>query len=100
MVNIAATADSDSIVGTLHIAAPPQRVFRALTDPTELMRWWTGDEEYRCLKWECDLRVGGRWVTEWTHPSRGELHLGGEYSEVDPPRLLAYTWEPSWGDRS
>jgi len=32
--------DQDSIVTEIEIAAPPERVFEALTDPAQLMLWW------------------------------------------------------------
>ena len=37
------TTGLDTIVTEIEVAAPPQRVFKALTDPKQLMRWW-GEE--------------------------------------------------------
>jgi uncharacterized protein YndB with AHSA1/START domain len=37
------TSDQDAIVSDVHIAAPPERVFQALIDPQQLMRWWTSE---------------------------------------------------------
>ena len=34
------TPDQDAIVTEIEIAAPPERVFQALTDPAQLMLWW------------------------------------------------------------
>jgi uncharacterized protein YndB with AHSA1/START domain len=31
------------IVHELEIAAPPDRVYRAVTDPADLLRWWAAD---------------------------------------------------------
>jgi uncharacterized protein YndB with AHSA1/START domain len=74
-------------------AAPPA-VWRALTDPHELARWW-GPAGFTSPSIELDLRVGGRYRIEMK-PSDGEaFFLQGEFRQVDRPRMLAYTfrWE-------
>jgi uncharacterized protein YndB with AHSA1/START domain len=74
--------------------APPSLVFRALTDPSELARWW-GPHGFTIPGLELDLRVGGRYRIAM-QPPEGELfYLQGEFREIDPPRRLAYTfrWE-------
>ena len=43
----AISPNEDMIVVEIEIAAPPERVFRALTDPRQLLLWWTG-----CNHWE------------------------------------------------
>ena len=43
---------------SVEIAAPPEAVFRALTDPTELPRWWGSADAYRTNDWKVDLRPG------------------------------------------
>ena len=59
-----ADAGSGIILATAEIAAPPERVFRALTTPDEIVRWWGSDEVYHTTGWTADLRVGGRWRAE------------------------------------
>ncbi len=34
------TPDLDAIIGEVFIAAPPARVFQAITDPEQVPRWW------------------------------------------------------------
>jgi uncharacterized protein YndB with AHSA1/START domain len=36
MATIFVTPDQDAICSEIHIAAPPERIFQALTDPTQL----------------------------------------------------------------
>ena len=75
--------------------APPESVWKALTDPDELSKWW-GPEGFTSPSIEQDLRVGGRYRIGM-QPPEGELfHLSGEFRELDPPARLAYTfvWEP------
>ena len=83
----------DAIVMEIEITASPERLFRALTDPEQLVAWWGADG--RTVSWELELRVGGRWLSRGKDESCGDYELKGEILELDPPRVLAYTWEES-----
>jgi len=97
MATLPIPQDQDSIQVEFHIAAPPERVFQALTDPHQLLQWWGQKGMYRCTNWTTDVRVGGRWRSEGVSDTDGKpFHVGGEYLEVTPPRLLVYTWIASW----
>lgn len=82
----------------LHIAAPPERVFQAITDPQQLIQWWGQKGMYRVRKFTADLRPGGRWRSDGLNDDGSSFHVSGEYLEVDPPRLLVYTWATSWDE--
>jgi uncharacterized protein YndB with AHSA1/START domain len=84
------------ILASVEIAAPPERVFRALTDPNELIRWWGSPDTYRTEEWTADLRVGGRWRARGHGVDGRAFTVQGEFLEVDPPRRLAQTWSPDW----
>lgn len=86
------------ILATVTIAASPERVFRALTDPQELPRWWGADELYRTTGMTADLRPGGAWRTEGKGADGHAFAVGGEYIEVDPPHRLVMTWWPDWDE--
>lgn len=87
----------ENIVGEVEVAAPPERVYAALTNPAELAAWWGSDEGYRTFDWESDLRVGGKRNCKAQNKMTGErTTIKGEYLEIDPPRVLAFTWEPDW----
>jgi uncharacterized protein YndB with AHSA1/START domain len=87
------------VTGTLHtvdgrsvlrferrLAHPMEKVWRALTEPAELAHWFPATME-------TELRVGAPIRFEdRNHP--GEP-LTGEITELDPPRLFAYTWSDS-----
>lgn len=89
-------ASPDGVVGEVHIGAPPERVFEALTDPRQVSRWWGQRGMYLCTKFDADLRPGGKWRTEGVTADGRTYVVEGEYREVDPPRALAYTWVTSW----
>ncbi|MGH9377714.1 MAG: SRPBCC family protein [Terriglobia bacterium] len=88
--------DADSIVSEIHIAAQPERVFRALTDPGQVPQWWGQAGVYRCTEFHNDLRAGGKWRSAGLDADGRNFEVVGEYLEVDPPRLLVYTWVASW----
>lgn len=97
MATVAITSEQDTIVAEIQIAAPPERVFSAITDPVQLLQWWGQEGMYRGTKWDVDLRPGGKYRSEGVSQRDGSAFLvHGEYLEVDPPRLLVYTWNPSW----
>ena len=88
--------DVDSITEEILIQAPAERIFRALTDPAELMAWWGDPAAYQCTSWVADVRVGGRWRCEGRNVRGGTFTVEGEFTLVEPPRRLGYTWKPSW----
>jgi uncharacterized protein YndB with AHSA1/START domain len=85
-----------TIIATVVIDAPIERVFAALTVPEELARWWGSDDTYRATDWESDLRVGGRWRSAGRSKDGQPFEVEGEYLELDPPRKLVQSWKPSW----
>ena len=89
--------DQDTIQSEVHIAAPPDRVFQALTDPRQLVQWWGQKGMYHPTGWKGDVRPGGAWRCDGVSDADGSpYNVAGEYVEVDPPRLLSYTWVASW----
>ena len=78
---------------TRFFTAPPERVFRAWTDPEELKRWWRAGKGWRTPIAEVDLRVGGEFRIGTQPQEGGEMHLvRGTYREVLPARKLVYTF--------
>lgn len=86
---------TDRITLQIDIAAPPASVFRALTTPDELLRWWGPVAHCITNTWEFDLRRGGRWAAQGHDDTCGDWTVTGEIVEYDPPRVLACTWNES-----
>jgi len=85
----------------LVLRASRERIFRALTEPAGLARWW-GPTGFITTGIELDLRVGGGYRIGMQPPSGELFYLEGEFLEIDPPRRLVYTfrWEdPDPDDR-
>lgn len=73
--------------------AAPEEVFDAWTTPEVLRRWWAVHPDGSTPVAEVDLREGGRYRLSMEGPD-GERHtVRGEYSEVDRPHRLVYSWQ-------
>lgn len=90
------TPDNDAVLVEIFIAAPPARVFQAITDPKQTAQWWGQKGMYRIIESGSDVRPGGKWFSRGRGDDGTEFTVQGEYLEVDPPRLLVHTWEPSF----
>jgi uncharacterized protein YndB with AHSA1/START domain len=67
-------------------------VFAACVDPGQLRQWW-GPAGFTASEIDLDVRAGGQYRLTMHPPDGAEFHLGGHFSEVDPPRRLVYTFE-------
>jgi uncharacterized protein YndB with AHSA1/START domain len=66
------------------LAHPPERVWRAITDPGELAAWFPGAVTY-------EPRVGAPMAFDFG--GAHDLHtLPGEVLKWDPPRVFAFVW--------
>ena len=88
------TSDQDAVVCEVEIAAPPARVWEALTTSDQLERWWHCADDSHLKSWEIDARAGGEWQCASVKPS-GNL-LKGKILEFVPPRHLVMTWEANY----
>jgi uncharacterized protein YndB with AHSA1/START domain len=96
MATSAVTPDNDAVVAEVFIAAPPERVFQAITDPKQMPLWWGQQGLYRVTDWKADLRPGGKWQSDGVGADGSSFRVEGEYLQVDPPRLLVHTWIASY----
>jgi len=77
------------------LPAAREVVFRAMTDPEELAKWW-GPEGFTIPSIEFEPRPGEPYRIEMQPPEGEAFELHGEFREVDPPSHLAFTflWRP------
>ena len=97
MLSATVTPDHDTILAEIFIAAPPERVYQAISDPNQLSRWWGEKGLYRITERSADLRPGGKWFCAGLGADGTKFTVEGEYLEVDPPRKLVHTWISSYG---
>jgi uncharacterized protein YndB with AHSA1/START domain len=69
--------------------APRETVWKALTDPQLIPRWW-GKHGTTTTVVEMDVRPGGKWRYISSAPDRDDVTFYGEYLEVTPP--TGYKW--------
>lgn len=98
MATASVSPDQDTVELEIFVAAPPERVFQAITDPKQMPRWWGQQGQYRISEFQADLRPGGKWASIGVGPDGNPFRVEGEYLEVDPPRLLVHTWIKSWSN--
>lgn len=102
---------ADAVISEIDIAAPPEKVFEALTDAKQLFTWWGAEPSVVLTRFDMDGRKGGRYRYE-CHAAAGANHgavgeqlsknqaqqyeCHGEVLEFDPPRLLVWSWVANW----
>lgn len=79
------------VLATVVLAAPPERVFRALASP-EVVHWWVRPGVFDTRAWQGELRAGGHWSASGEGRGGHRYVIEGEILEVDAPRRLAHTW--------
>lgn len=90
------TRAQDTIVEELTINAPAERVFAALTDPEQCVKWWGQEGQFGWTQIESDLRTGGKLVMRGYGYGGKTVVVTGVYRQIDRPRLLVHTWLPDW----
>jgi uncharacterized protein YndB with AHSA1/START domain len=77
--------------------ASADELFDAWTSVEVLKRWWHAATDWETPFAEVDLRVGGAVRITMRNPADGKEYGGsGEYTVLDRPRKLAFTWV--WDD--
>ncbi len=82
----------DPVVIEALLKAPVARVYRAWTEPEQIMKWF-GPKAGMLISADIDLRVGGAWrfvVGQQENGDRSFLH--GTYYIVEPETCLSFSW--------
>ena len=86
----------DTITEEITITAPADEIFAALTSPEERVKWWGAEGRFKTTQMESDLRPGGSWLMRGIGVGGRPFTIQGVYREIQRPRLLVFTWLPSW----
>jgi uncharacterized protein YndB with AHSA1/START domain len=86
----------DPIIEEIAIDASAERVFEALVNPDERVKWWGVEGSFQTTHMESDLRPGGRWCMRGLRINGHLFAITGEYTKIVRPRLLIFTWLPDW----
>jgi uncharacterized protein YndB with AHSA1/START domain len=71
-------------------AVPPARVYAAWTDPA-LFAQWIGPVGVPCTLLDMDPTKGGRFRLDM-HLADRTIHVGGQFTRLDPPDRIDLTW--------
>ena len=72
--------------------ARAEDVFDAWTSEEVIRRWFIPAQGWQEPSAEVDLRVGGTVRVVMRDPSGAPVEASGEYTEIDRPNRLAFTW--------
>jgi uncharacterized protein YndB with AHSA1/START domain len=84
------TPTDTQILITREFDAPKHLVYKAITTPELIKRWWNA-KRGEVTVCEHDLRVGGRWRNVMNTPDGIEVGFHGEYREIVPNERLVST---------
>jgi uncharacterized protein YndB with AHSA1/START domain len=73
------------------ISAPCAMVFRAWTDPQQMVQWFS-PENVECRSVSADLKIGGAYRIHMVS-GQGDHIAFGKYLEIVPNKRLQFTWE-------
>ncbi len=86
-------AEMARIDRSIEIKAPPERVWRALTDPAELSAWFQ-------VKIEGPIAPGSHVWMVAQHKGHAGTRFQVWFVEMDPPRRFVWQWHPGAVDPS
>ena len=86
----ATKATERELVITRIFDAPRELVFKAWTEPEQLMRWW-GPTDFTSPVCKIDLRVGGKYLFCMRSPEGQNYWSTGVYGEIVKPERLVCT---------
>jgi uncharacterized protein YndB with AHSA1/START domain len=72
--------------------APRELVFKAMTDPNTVPKWW-GPRSSTTVVDKMDVRPGGLWRYVITEADGSINAFNGVFREITPPLKLVYTFE-------
>src|SRR5258705_13860152 len=93
---MSSTSVYDTIVKEITIRASAERIFEALTNPDQRVRWWGAEGRFHTTHMESDLRPGGKWLMSGTGMDGRPFRVVGEYREIERPCSLVFSWLPDW----
>src|SRR2546423_4411933 len=74
-----------TVTTTRQLKAPPDRVYRAWTDPADVKRW------FKPTGWIMNPQVEGLWHSEVEGKGKRWPHYG-RFTRLERPRLFEQTW--------
>ncbi|MDW5316829.1 SRPBCC domain-containing protein [Rhizobium sp. PL01] len=86
------TSTLPSVMIVRTIKASPAKVWAAITQPEQMIRWW-GPDAGPTLSAVADVRPGGQFAVVFQLINGDEHNPTGIYQEVVPEEKLVFTWD-------
>lgn len=80
------------VVMTRVFDAPVELVFKTMSDPTLIPKWW-GPSRYTTTVDKFEFKVGGKWRYIQRDKDGNEFAFNGEYKEIIPNKKISDTFE-------
>jgi uncharacterized protein YndB with AHSA1/START domain len=74
------------------VNAPIDKVFKAWTEPDQIVKWFGCPEASYSRVVTYDLRVGGEYRIEMVRENDGPLVVFGNFKEIVPNKKVSFTW--------
>lgn len=91
-LKVVAEPGKHEITMTREFNVPRELVFKALTDPALVSKWW-GPKQYTTVVEKMDVRMGGVWRYVQHDVDGNENAFRGVYHEITAPERIIYTFE-------
>ncbi len=89
----AGSAERPSLTVTRRIAARPEKVYAAWTEPEKLVKWFApARAKPGTASADLDVRVGGRYRIRFEDNAGENFEVGGVYREVVQNQRLVFSW--------
>lgn len=72
------------------LPAPANKIWKALTEPTEFKKWW-GPKDFTCPSCEMEAKVGGKYLACMQGPDGKKYWSTGTIKEFVPGKKLVVT---------
>ncbi|RJQ38504.1 SRPBCC domain-containing protein [Candidatus Microgenomates bacterium] len=80
----------EELVITRIFNAPREKVWKAWTQPKQMMCWW-GPKGFTSPVIKIDLHVGGKYLSSMRSPEEKDYWSTGRYEEINEPEKLVMT---------
>ncbi len=90
-LKVEAPANEPITIATRDFAAPRALVWKVMTEPHHVARWWGTDGQRNNIT-HFEVRPGGKWRIESHDPDGNVYIFAGEYREVDEPGKFVWTF--------
>lgn len=72
--------------------APPALVFKFVTQPDNVVRWW-GHDGWALEDAQLDFTRTGPWFAKMRSDEGNPFHHGGDVLDVDAPHRVTFSWQ-------